>query len=229
MTINSSIFFVSYFCLASTPNPDLVSLGSSLCRRIRTACAQQEDDHCPWVYRNIRISQASVGKHLVSSNVIPKLPFLVQGNKHVLVGLFYISYLYLKDVRLQGKDGWALLSVSLIVVLAQLVRPPFPICNVSPASPTPLIPGPRHYPAVPFPIHAQCWCSTSFSLQQGSQCEGKGSGVVRLGPTSTRSRSESPGRWAGTQITGGWGVGGGEAYSTTCFGQMKKPLIDLNQ
>lgn len=119
MTINSSIFFVSYFCLASTPNADLVSLGSSLCRRMRTACAQQ-DDHCPWVYRNIRISQASVGKHLVPSNVIPKLPFLVQGNKHMLVGLFSISYLYLKDVRLQGKDGWALLSVNLLVVLAHL-------------------------------------------------------------------------------------------------------------
>lgn len=49
-------------------------------------------------------------------DVTPKLPFLGQDNEHVLVGLFSISYLYLKAVRLHGKDGWALLSVSLTVV-----------------------------------------------------------------------------------------------------------------
>lgn len=48
--------------------------------------------------------------------------FIVQGNKHLFIGSFSISYLCLKAEYMQGRDRWHLLSVLiLIAVLAQVV------------------------------------------------------------------------------------------------------------
>lgn len=92
-------------CLALTPNPNLLSLGSSLLRRIRTICTKQECVHCPQVQRSTSTMYTLWARLWPLPSLIFKLPFLAQGNKYQFFSLFYISVL--KDVHIQGKDTQA--------------------------------------------------------------------------------------------------------------------------
>lgn len=83
-----------------TPKPDLLSL-SSLLRCMRTILLSPGTKE----YQILHTLWARVWP---LPTLISKVPFIVQGNKYLLFGLFCISDL--KDVYIQGKDSRLIVS-----------------------------------------------------------------------------------------------------------------------
>lgn len=128
----SSIHSFLALCLAWTINTDLINLGSSLLRCLRTVCAAQERVHHPQVYKSTRIGSTLWAKGWPPPSLIPKLPFSVQANEYPFIGLFCISDLYLKDMYIQGEDTQGLLSaLILMAVLARGGQVTFLIGNIA--------------------------------------------------------------------------------------------------
>lgn len=169
----SSIHSFLAIHLASIPNPDLISLGFSLLRCIRTICTKWEHDHCPQVKKKVLSGQG------FDHFLIPRLPFTVQGNG--LLVLYFWPIPKKCTYKIKTPRAYCQFSSSL------RFRPrwshhPFSFVTSSSSSLTPLAPGSLHT-TLPSPGQAFSMLTFYFLLSVvGSKCEGEGArgGQIRL-------------------------------------------------